>query len=327
MAPPLSSRILKTSFSQNSPQPLVKKKQGLFDIPSFKSHNCAKKISRSRSTKKKQQSTHRLGTPSSLENSALLKIIFSPHRPISLPQKFITKISPLRQQCSNSNTGQQTKPRYLVPPDFFQPCGYNMDQSDKCRFFLHLAWPHQQTNHKTLDPLSKYCPGPPPSTIPKHPINQTNLGPSPATHPPSKNQQCICIFQPTNTIFSDQTGAFPIISRREYLYIMFIYVYNINTILMRCLKTKAGAEHLQTFKDVPNLFLLRGLQPKYYRMDNECSAPIKNSSQRKKWNYNLPPRKCTEENGLNGPSRLANPTSYLAQQVSTLNSHSTYGAD
>ena len=44
---------------------------------------------------------------------------------------------------------------------------------------------------------------------------------------------------------------------------------------MRCLKTKAGAEHLQTFKDVHTLLLHRGLQPKYCRMDNECSAPIK----------------------------------------------------
>ena len=45
--------------------------------------------------------------------------------------------------------------------------------------------------------------------------------------------------------------------------------------LMCCLKTKSGAEHLQTFKDVYTLLLHRGLQPKYCRMDNECSAPIK----------------------------------------------------
>ena len=82
-------------------------------------------------------------------------------------------------------------------------------------------------------------------------------------------------FQPTNTIFSYQTGAFPIISSRGYHYIMFIYIYDINAILMRCLKTKVGAEHLQTFKDVHILLLHRGLQPKYYRMYNECSAPIK----------------------------------------------------
>ena len=56
---------------------------------------------------------------------------------------------------------------------------------------------------------------------------------------------------------------------------MFVNVYDINAILVRCLKTKAGAEHLQTFKDVHNLLLFRGLQPKYCRMDNECSAPIK----------------------------------------------------
>ena len=44
---------------------------------------------------------------------------------------------------------------------------------------------------------------------------------------------------------------------------------------MRCLKTKAGVEHLQTFKDAHTLLLHRGLKPTYCRMDNECSLPIK----------------------------------------------------
>ena len=80
-------------------------------------------------------------------------------------------------------------------------------------------------------------------------------------------------FQPTDTIFSDQTGAFPTMSSRGYCYIMFVYVYDINAILMRFLKTKAGAEHLPTFKDFHNLLLHRGMQQKCCRMDNECSAP------------------------------------------------------
>ena len=56
---------------------------------------------------------------------------------------------------------------------------------------------------------------------------------------------------------------------------MFVYIYDINVILMRCLKTKDVAEHLQTFKDFHTLLLHRRLQPKYCRMDNECSATIK----------------------------------------------------
>ena len=66
---------------------------------------------------------------------------------------------------------------------------------------------------------------------------------------------------------------------------MFVYVYDINAILMRCLRTKAGAEHLQTFKDVHALLLRRGIQPKYCRMDNECSAPIKQFIRMKTWTY------------------------------------------
>ena len=97
-------------------------------------------------------------------------------------------------------------------------------------------------------------------------------------HPPilhQKTNNAFVAFHPTNKIFSDQTGTFPIIYSRGYCYIMFVYIYDINTILMRCLNTKAGAEHLQTFKDVHTLLLHRGLQPKYCRMENECSTTIK----------------------------------------------------
>ena len=118
------------------------------------------------------------------------KYLFSPSAHL-IPKNSQHKRCNNQPTTLNLNTGQQTKPRHLVPPDLLQPIGNNMDQSDNCRGFFHLAWPHQQAHHKTPAPLSQYCPGPPPSTIPKHPINQTNLGPSPATHPPSKNKQCI----------------------------------------------------------------------------------------------------------------------------------------
>ena len=141
--------------------------------------------------------------------------------------------------------------------------------------FFHLAWPHQQAHHKTPAPISQYCPGSHPQ---KYQNTQSTKKIEVPLQPPilhkKTNNACVA-FQPTNTIFSDQTGAFPIISSRGYHYIMFVYIYNINAILMRYLNTKAGAEHLKTFKDVHALLLHRGLQPKYCRMDNECSAPIK----------------------------------------------------
>ena len=140
---------------------------------------------------------------------------------------------------------------------------------------FHLARPHQQADHKTTAPISQHCPGSPPPTIPKHPVHQKNDVPlqPPILHKNKNN--AFLAFQTTNTIFSDQIGALPIISSRGYCYIMFVYIYNINKILMHFLKIKAGAEQLQTFKDVQTLLLHRGLQPKYFRMDNECSSPIK----------------------------------------------------
>ena len=67
------------------------------------------------------------------------KFISSPNWPISFPQTSTTKVATICQQRSNLNTRYQTKPRNLVSPDLLQPSGYNMDQSDKCRFFS--TWP------------------------------------------------------------------------------------------------------------------------------------------------------------------------------------------
>ena len=94
MVPPLSPRIKKTSFYQNCPQLHAKDKLDLFNNRSFQSQNCANTISRSHSTKKKHQTTHILGTPSSLENSALLKIYFFSPSAHLLPTKSHHKISP-----------------------------------------------------------------------------------------------------------------------------------------------------------------------------------------------------------------------------------------
>ena len=77
---------------------------------------------------------------------------------------------------------------------------------------------------------------------------------------------------------------------------------------MLCLKTKAGAEHLQTFKDIHTLLLHRGLKPKYCIMDNECSTPIKKLITEYNMELQLTPCKYTEETGLNDPSRLVKPT-------------------
>ena len=138
-----------------------------------------------------------------------------------------------------------------------------MDQSNRCRVFLHLAGPHQQARQKQFPPSVNTALGHLRQQYQNTRSTKTVEAPiqPPILH--QKTNNTFVSFQPTNTIFSDQTGAFPIISSRGYRYIMFVYIYAINAILMRCLKTKAGAEHLQTFKDAHILLLHRGLQPRY----------------------------------------------------------------
>ena len=214
-----------------------------------------------------------MGTSASLETYK--KFISSPHRPISSPQTPTTKIVTIRQQHSNLKKRQQTKPRYLVPPDLLHPSGYYMDQSDKCRVFPTWHGLTSKLITKHLPPSVNNSLG---HLRQKYQNTRSTKKIEVPIQPPilhQKTNNAFLSFQPTNTIFSDQTGAFPIISIQGYRYIMLVYIYGINAILMRCLKTKTGAEHLQTLKDIHTLLLHRGLQPKYCRMENECSAPIK----------------------------------------------------
>ena len=174
----------------------------------------------------------------------------------------------MAQQRPNFYIGHKAEPGNLVPPHMFLPSDHNMDQGNQHRFFS--TWPGLTTKlitkhlppsvNTALDHLRQQYQNTRSTRIKEVPLPPPNIK--------QKTNNAFICFKPTSTIFSDQTGAFPVISSCGYRYIMFVYVYDINAILMRCLRTKAGAEHLQTFKDVHALLLRRGIQPKYCRMDN-----------------------------------------------------------
>ena len=198
--------------------------------------------------------------------------ISSPHRPISFPQTSTTKVAN-NVQISTLDSKQNLAIWYHRI--CFSPVVTTCTKTINAGFFS--TWPGLASKliTKNLPPSVNTSLG----RLRKQYQNtrstkqiEVPLQP-PILH--QKTNNSFVSFQPTNTIFSDQTGAFPIIFSRGYRYIMFVYIYDINAILMRCLKTKAGAEHLQIFKDVHTLLLHRVLHPKYCRMDNECSAPIK----------------------------------------------------
>jgi hypothetical protein len=65
----------------------------------------------------------------------------------------------------------------------------------------------------------------------------------------------------TRQIYTDQTGCFPVISRRGNKYIMVLYDYNSNSILVEPIKNHTDAEILHAFEQHVTRLTAAGLKP------------------------------------------------------------------
>ena len=91
------------------------------------------------------------------------------------------------------------------------------------------------------------------------------------------------------TTCSDQTGKFPCISSKGNRYIMTIYCYDANAILLRPIKNRTGNELSKTLEDAFDYLTERGCKPKFHIMDNEAAKNTITMIQRKKINLQLAP--------------------------------------
>jgi hypothetical protein len=76
-------------------------------------------------------------------------------------------------------------------------------------------------------------------------------------------------------IYKDQTGRYPVVSRKGNKYIMVVYEYDGNVILTEPINNRTAAELLRAFKVMEKKLTARGLQPKLMRLDNEASQLLK----------------------------------------------------
>ena len=76
-------------------------------------------------------------------------------------------------------------------------------------------------------------------------------------------------------IHTDQTGSFPVQSRRGNKYIIVICDHDSNAMLTRALASKSAAEHLAATQEVHQCLNRRVKHPKMHIMDNECSTLVK----------------------------------------------------
>ena len=74
-----------------------------------------------------------------------------------------------------------------------------------------------------------------------------------------------------STIYSDATGKFPVPSYHGNRYVMIVYVYDANAILVRPMKNREKETMVETFQQIYDFLIKRNMTPKLHVMDNECS--------------------------------------------------------
>jgi hypothetical protein len=70
---------------------------------------------------------------------------------------------------------------------------------------------------------------------------------------------------------SDQTGRFPLTSRRGHKYIMILYDYDTNYIFAEPIKSRETDELVRAYTKCHDILTKRGFTVKYHKMDNETS--------------------------------------------------------
>jgi hypothetical protein len=76
-------------------------------------------------------------------------------------------------------------------------------------------------------------------------------------------------------IYTDQTGRFPVVSSKGNKYIMILYDYDRNAILVQPIKDRTAPELLRAFQVMKQELVTRGLKPKLMKLDNEASKLLK----------------------------------------------------
>ena len=80
--------------------------------------------------------------------------------------------------------------------------------------------------------------------------------------------------QNEGTIYTDNTGAFPVQSFHGKRVHFVTYEYRSNAILVRAIKDETDASMVAAFQDIYNYLTEKGLKPKLNVMDNKCSKAV-----------------------------------------------------
>ena len=87
---------------------------------------------------------------------------------------------------------------------------------------------------------------------------------------------CFAVLGDTNddTIYSDLTGRFPVESYEGMNHVFVAYVYKINCIMLRSMKSRADGHMVEAFTSIYSELEAVGHKPKLHVLDNECSRAV-----------------------------------------------------
>ena len=84
-------------------------------------------------------------------------------------------------------------------------------------------------------------------------------------------------FHEKNTAYSDLTRRFPHVSSRGNNYMLIVYDYDSNAILVEPIKSRAAAVIRNVWGKLNHILCSRGRKPHLYLLDNECSTELKHA--------------------------------------------------
>ena len=92
------------------------------------------------------------------------------------------------------------------------------------------------------------------------------------------------------TIYTDQTGAFPVQSKSGNRYIMILCEMDSNAILSKPMRDWKGSEIVRAYKALIHCLKIAGITPKKHILNNECSNEYKEAIRENGMEYELVPK-------------------------------------
>jgi hypothetical protein len=78
----------------------------------------------------------------------------------------------------------------------------------------------------------------------------------------------------TGTMYTDLTGAFPVRSFKNMIYIFIAYIYDLSAIIVRPMALRTDVSFIAAFTKVFAILRARNYQPALNIMDNKCSKVV-----------------------------------------------------